>query len=210
MNRERIRLKAQASFTTNHGWSSRGYLPHYDAAGLTQFITIRLADSVPRHVHSSLEVELQALEASGAAEREIGQQRRRRIEFLLDAGYGSCILAQAEVADIIIQAIGNLSVNGHEVIRWVVMPNHIHMLVRVRSGVSLASMLRFFKGRTARLANKVLNRSGQVWFPEFFDRYIRDVQHRDRVIRYIDENPVKAGLVIVAEDWRFGSAGYLR
>jgi hypothetical protein len=56
----------------------------------------------------------------------------------------------------------------------------------------------------------VLGGTGRFWYPEFFDRYIRDADHLERVVGYIDDNPVRAGLVIKASDGRFGSAGYRR
>ena len=90
------------------------------------------------------------------------------------------------------------------------MPNHIHLLLVLRTGTLLGEMLRSFKGRTGKEANKILGRAGRFWFPEYFDRYIRDSDHRSRVIRYIDQNPVRAGLVQVPEDWPYGSAGYHR
>jgi len=208
MDTERIRQRAKKSFKTNSGWSSRGYIPHYDAAGVTQFITIRLADSVPHHVQRQLKAELATLEASSVDPQVVGYERRKRIETLLDAGYGSCVLANDAVAQIIIQAFDRLTTDGHELTRWVIMPNHIHMLLKIRSDISLASVIRFFKARTGKQANNLLGSSGRFWFPEFFDRYMRDSAHLSRVITYIDENPLRAGLVKRPEDWRFSSVVY--
>jgi REP element-mobilizing transposase RayT len=208
MDKERIRQKAKKSFKADSGWSSRGYIPHYDAAGITQFITMRLADSVPQHVQLQLKAELEALEASGVGPQVLGQERRKRIERLLDAGYGSCVLANEAVAQVVIQSLETLKAAGHELTRWVIMPNHIHLLMKAHSEASLASVIRFFKARTAKLANKALSGSGRFWFPEFFDRYICDSDHLNKVIRYIDENPVRAGLVKLPQEWRFSSAGY--
>jgi putative DNA methylase len=207
MDREHIRRKARNSFRADNGWRSRGYLPHYDGADRTQFITIRLADSVPTHTQVALNAELERLKNRGADKQAIGYHRCRRIEALLDAGCGSCALKADSVAEVIIKAFERLVGEGHEVIRWVIMPNHIHIVLKIRQGSSLATVIRFFKGRTGREANKVLGSSGQFWFPEYFDRYIRDSEHLTKVLHYIDQNPVRAGLVKVAEDWRFGSAG---
>lgn len=148
------------------------------------------------------------LKANGAKPREIEYLRFRRIETLLNARHGSCALAREAVAQMTIQELGNLEEQGHEILRWTIMPNHINFLIRVRDGISLASVIRFFKARTGREANKIIGQAGRFWFPEFFDRYIRDREHLDRVIRYIDQNPVKAGLVKVATDWPFGSVSW--
>jgi REP element-mobilizing transposase RayT len=208
MHSNRIRLKARRSFNNSDGWSSRGYLPHFNSSGVIQFITIRLADSLPRHVCAALQAELGRLEADGAAPQLVEQQWRKRTEALLDAGYGACVLAREEVAEIVVKSIGILVVNGHEVLRWVVMPNHVHLLLKLQHGFELSSVIRSFKGRTGREVNRVLGSTGRFWYPEFFDRYIRDADHLDRVVGYIDDNPVRAGLVTKASDWRFGSVGY--
>jgi len=60
-------------------------------------------------------------------------------------------------------------------------------------------MLRLLKGRTARYCNQVLERRGAVWHHESYDHVVRDIQELERIVRYILENPTKAGLV---DDWR--------
>ena len=52
-------------------------------------------------------------------------------------------------------------------------------------------------------------RAGPVWHREYWDRYIRDEGHLEQVVAYVHLNPVKAGLVVAAEDWRWSSA-YVR
>jgi len=210
MDSNHIRLKARRSFNNSDGWSSRGYLPHFNSSGIIQFITIRLSDSLPQHVCAVLQAELSRLEADGVAPQLVEQQWRKRTEALLDAGYGSCVLAREGVAEVIVKALGILVVDGHEVLRWVVMPNHVHLLLKLQRGFELSPVIRAFKGRTGREANRVLGGTGRFWYPEFFDRYIRDADHLERVVGYIDDNPVRAGLVIKASDGRFGSAGYRR
>jgi REP element-mobilizing transposase RayT len=49
-------------------------------------------------------------------------------------------------------------------------------------------------------------RSGGFWARDYFDRYIRDDAHLAAVVRYVETNPVKAGLVERPEDWPWGSA----
>ena len=63
-----------------------------------------------------------------------------------------------------------------------------------------------WRSYTSHEANKILNRTGQFWMEEYFDRYIRDEKHLNNVIEYIDNNPVKAGLVENPEDFKWCSA----
>jgi putative DNA methylase len=89
---------------------------------------------------------------------------------------------------------------------WVIMPNHVHVLLTPLPGWHLDQAEHSIKSYTANEANKVLKRKGQFWAPECFDRYIRDWRHFDAVIRYIENNPVKARLCKRPEDWPFSSA----
>lgn len=90
---------------------------------------------------------------------------------------------------------------------WIVMPNHIHMLIEVWQ-TPLGKILKDIKSYTAKEANKVLGREGTFWEDDYFDRYIRDEDHYRRVVRYIENNPVKAGLVRMAADWPWSSAHF--
>ena len=62
------------------------------------------------------------------------------------------------------------------------------------------------KSFTAHQANQILGRSGELWFREYFDRFIRDDRHFSNAVSYIEYNPNKAGLVRRPEEWRWSSA----
>ena len=56
---------------------------------------------------------------------------------------------------------------------------------------------------SARQANKILNRTGSFWQAESYDHVVRDENEYYRVVKYISNNPVKAGLIEKCEDWKF-------
>jgi REP element-mobilizing transposase RayT len=88
---------------------------------------------------------------------------------------------------------------------WVVMPNHVHVLLFPYE--ELSHVMLVIKSASARRANPLLERSGQrFWQDESFDHWVRDGHQRRRIIRYIEANPVTAGLVVAPEDWRWSSA----
>jgi REP element-mobilizing transposase RayT len=94
----------------------------------------------------------------------------------------------------------------YELNAWVVMPNHVHLLIM--PGVQVPVLMRWLKGSTARNANHILSRIGQpFWQDESHDHYLRRDDHVSRTIRYIEQNPVSAGLVCAAEQWPWSSAG---
>ena len=89
---------------------------------------------------------------------------------------------------------------------WRIMPNHVHTLIAPVEGMSLSEIMYDWKSYTTHAINKALNRKGKLWMMEYFDRYIRDNDHFQKVVNYIHNNPVKAGLVADPADWRWSSA----
>ncbi|HEX9733723.1 MAG TPA: transposase, partial [Thermoanaerobaculia bacterium] len=86
------------------------------------------------------------------------------------------------------------------------MPNHVHVLIETVPGHGLDSVLHSWKSFTAKEANRLLDRTGAFWQVEYHDRFTRDAAHLANATRYIENNPVKVGLVTSGEDWRWSSA----
>lgn len=211
----------------HRGWYSRGYLPHCDHPGLLQNITYHLADSLPAAVLEQIEVDLRTLPPS-----QQDMERRRRVEAWLDAGHGSCVLRRPEAAQCVVDTWRHFDGERYDLIAWVVMPNHVHVLVRVYEGVPLAIIVQSWKSHTARRIRPLMeeesraggqplpatmeekdgragarrSREQGVWVREYWDRYIRDERHFHMAVRYIHQNQAKAGLVRMAEDWPWSSA----
>jgi len=172
------------------GWYDRGRRPHFEGGSVPQFFTFRLHDSVPPSLVEQWKQDCDKVKF------------RKTIEKFLDAGYGSCFLRDPAVADSLKFHDGN----KYDLKSWVIMPNHLHFLVTPSEGVELATIAHSIKSYTAHEANKVLGRTGRFWQVEPFDRYIRNNRHYAAVIRYIENNPVKAGLCATPAQWRFSSA----
>jgi putative transposase len=92
------------------------------------------------------------------------------------------------------------------------MDNHIHFLVKpLRSeekGYSLSDMMQWLKCNFARAWNKLHGTTGHLWGERFFSKIVQDEEAFTAVDNYIDQNPVKAGLVEKAADWAFGGLYY--
>src|SRR5204863_8647371 len=89
---------------------------------------------------------------------------------------------------------------------WVIMPNHVHVVLRPQA--SLPVVTRWLKGSSARKANLILGRTGEAfWQDESFDHRVRDEVELDRIVRYVEDNPVRAGLAANPRDWLWSSAG---
>jgi len=132
----------------------------------------------------------------------------RQVEKALDLGTGPTYLKDVRIARIVAETIVKFDGEKYDLRAWVVMPNHAHLLLKTSNGYSLSQGIHSIKGYTASAANKLLGRQGRFWSPDYFDRYIRGEDHYLKVKKYIDENPVKAGLCSAPEDWPWGSAGF--
>jgi REP element-mobilizing transposase RayT len=180
------------------GWHQRGYLPHYDAPGITQFVTFRLHDALPASRRSEWKALLQI---------EEDRERRRRLEAWLDRGFGECWLRQVRVAKLAEEALRFFDGQRYQLDGWVIMPNHVHVLVQIGE-TPLSSLLATWKRFIAREANKLLGRTGPFWEREYWDTWMRAGEQSGKAVRYIEANPVKAGLVRQASDWPWSSARF--
>ena len=176
------------------GWHSRGYLPHFDGGELAQFLTFRLHDALPQSVLVRWREE-QKLTNPGEAEAIM----RRRVEAYLDQGHGSCYLKDPSVAGMVQDALLFHDQKKYRLAAWVVMPNHVHLLCTPCVGQTLPRIMHSLKSFTSNEINKLVGRTGRLWEREYYDRIIRDSRDYDNTIRYILDNPAKAGL----HDWRW-------
>ncbi|MHB1768350.1 MAG: transposase [Phycisphaerae bacterium] len=182
------------------GWHSRGYLPHGDPGNRPIHLVLRLYDSLPKHLLARWEEELRG----GAPDRE--DQRRQRIEAALDQGIGACWLKQPNVARIVADALNHFNGDRYTLHAWVIMPNHVHALTTPAAAVTLSSIMHSWKSFTAKQANGLLERTGQFWMEETYDRVMRNRKEVIATKAYIEQNPVAAGLCGHPAHWPWSSA----
>jgi threonine dehydrogenase-like Zn-dependent dehydrogenase/REP element-mobilizing transposase RayT len=177
------------------------YLPHWSRNGATYFITYRLADSLPQEVllqmrkdRERLEVIFKRGQISAANKAEYLGLIREQATVLLDSGYGECWLKREEIAEIVVENWRHFDGERYDLLAYCVMPNHVHLLVKPYDEHPLEEILHSWKSFTANAANKLLNRQGGFWQVESYDHLVRDADDYQRCLRYILENPEKAGL----------------
>lgn len=96
-----------------------------------------------------------------------------------------------------------------ETIAWVIMPDHIHWLFVLKANYDLATVVKVFKGRTARKLNMLLGVKGTFWQHAYYDHALRKDEDIKKVARYIVANPLRAGLVERIEDYPHWDAIWL-
>ena len=173
----------------------RRRLPHWRPDGRPLFVTFHLHGSLP-------ECRYPPPEHPSAGKAFVWMDR-----YLDTTRRGPLWLRREEVAGAVSDRIraGAAEDRLYDLQAWVVMANHVHMLVHPL--IEPSERMRRIKGRTAREANLLLNRVGEpFWQRESYDRWIRSVEEFAKVTRYIERNPVTAGLVSTAEEHRWSSA----
>jgi REP element-mobilizing transposase RayT len=173
--------------------SSQRHLPHLWVIGRPLFVTFRLYDSLP----PGREFPKDAM-TSGKA---FACMDRLLDEYRESPRY----LLRAEVAQLVADAIRLGADTDYILHAWVVMPNHVHLLITPQSEVP--KLMQNLKGSTARYANRLLGRTGMpFWQSESYDRLVRDSEEFRKIENYILQNPVRAGLAVTAEEYAWSSA----
>jgi REP element-mobilizing transposase RayT len=126
--------------------------------------------------------------------------------FLDTSTSGPQYLRQPVIAQMVVDAIRRGVTLGHyRLDAYVVMANHVHLLIV--PGIPVSRLLKSLKGYTAREANRCLGRTGEAfWQAESYDHWARDEREWARIKAYIEDNPVKAGLVKSAAGYQWSSA----
>ena len=169
-------------------------LPHWKPEGAGLFLTWRLHGSLPREV-------LESRREANAAREFVRQDR-----ILDQVQCGPTWLKDDRVAAMVAGALCTAAevLKLYELFAWVIMSNHVHLFIKPHA--TLARINHSVRSYTAHEANRILQRSGHFWQPESYDHWSRDLRQSEKIIAYIEESPVKAGLVQRAEDYRWSSA----
>jgi REP element-mobilizing transposase RayT len=170
----------------HRGWYTRGYLPHYDESEIHQVITCRLGDSLPKHILENMQFELR-----NVAPEFMETKRRKKIEKYLDMEHGSCILKNLECAKIVEDTWKYFNSVRYDLKAYVIMPNHVHVLIKVYDGFELAKIVRSWKSYSARRINEFVKKdkgiqsagletgapssAPSMWQREYWDRFIVNV-----------------------------------
>jgi REP element-mobilizing transposase RayT len=173
----------------------RRKLPHWQPEGIALFVTWRLYGSLP------------AKTLNGRSEASPGEVFVTYDRFLDKAETGPLWLKDIRIARMVVNAVqfAESQLKLYQLHAFVVMANHVHLLVAPYT--ALSRITRAVKGYTAREANRTLGKTGQrFWQEESFDHWVRNEEDHRRIVRYIEYNPVAAGLVEKIEDCPWSSA----
>lgn len=178
----------------------RRNLPHWQQPGACYFITFRLGDALPQHLLAQWREERaiwlgwNPVPWSDKQRDEYHERFTERQECWLDAGSGACHLRRAEVRALVQASVMRFDSVRYDVDAFVLMPNHVHLILQMRADFNLTKELKALKGASARACNQLLGLSGAFWMEESYDRIVRDAEELAAFRVYIADNPAKAGL----------------
>ena len=173
----------------------RRRLPHDYRDGRPLFLTWHLHGSLPHALYPP------------ADKQNAGRAFAWMDRYLDTTRTGPLYLKQKHIAELVVTTIrrGAEELGHYNLEAYVVMANHVHLLVVPY--ISPTRFLQSLKSYTARQANKLLGRTGEpFWQQESYDHWVRDEAERRRIISYIENNPVKAGLVNSPRNYPWSSA----
>ena len=187
-------------------------MPHIDMTSHLTFVTFRMADSMPRDVvqrwHSEIDswlkenglagraVEeiLNSIDVDDKLKNELRQFKNRRWHGYLDECYGACVLRHPQARSFVEDSLLHFEGKRYELERFIVMPNHVHLMIQTRPGFQLRKQLTQIMRFSGRKVNSHLKRCGDCWQSEPFDHVVRSAAQFEYLQRYIADNPKKASL----------------
>jgi hypothetical protein len=160
-------------------------LPHWQPFEAEYFVTFRLAGSIPQKVVSRIKNKLRNLAGKSEADTEKLSSRINRLTFQKYERYlegnnpGPYWLRKSSIAKLLCEAIEYRNGKKYDLYSYCVMPNHVHLVFKLfpapnNTKYPVTKIIGSLKQYTAREANKLLQRKGQFWQHESFDRVIRD------------------------------------
>lgn len=170
-------------------------LPHWNQGGCVQFVTFRLADSLPQtklKEYGDLKEQWIAEHPKPwdmATQEEYEHKVGKAMDKWIDAGYGECILKDESVRNIVADTIMHFNGERYDIHAFVIMPNHVHVLLSPRGDNLVQDIVGSWKKFSAHEINKMLGRQGSVWERESFDHMVRNEFSYKEKVDYIISNP---------------------
>ena len=185
-------------------------MPHWEVEDGRYFITLHLAGAIPAAGRLRLRAQAKALQGIPRTDAADWIQAQRAIfaemERWLDRGTWNPHFKHPQVANATVEAIEHRRSVGEWIVHaYVIMPTHVHLFLELGEE-RLQPSLENFKRWTTRQAIEILSlESKRFWQSDWFDHWSRSDAEDDRIVSYIQDNPVKAGLVSRYTDWPYGS-----
>ena len=169
-------------------------LPHWHQDNKYVFITFRLFDSIPQKKLKELREEkdhwmkLHPKPWNEEERKEYIKRFASKIDKWLDNGYGNCLLKRPENRKIVEDALFYYNRTKYHLKAYVVMPNHVHILLQLFENQEMEAFVKSIKSYTAKKINQTEHRTGKVWQTESYDHLVRNEDNYKHILKYIQAN----------------------
>ena len=187
-------------------------LPHWSQAGTVVFITWRTQDSMPQGIIDAWRADrnrwlnahaidptqegwkMALHELPPKLNAEFHERFTSRWHDELDACHGACVLRRPDLAKLVAESLLRFNNDRYEMMDFVVMPNHLHVLATFPDKQSMLAQCEPWKHFTATRINSALDQKERFWQQDAFDHLVRHEAQFARLKCYIAENPMKSRL----------------
>ncbi|MFN9409677.1 MAG: (E)-4-hydroxy-3-methylbut-2-enyl-diphosphate synthase [Akkermansiaceae bacterium] len=197
------------------------FLPHWKIDSGTYAVSFRQADSLPTvvlnryreardlilekiEILTKLDSSRSQLDDLSSLREELNHLETSIIEPALNQGYGSCLFNNNQNAELVANALKHFDGTRYDLLAWCIMPNHVHVILKLAKGEELDKILHSWKSFTSHEINKLNGTSGSIWQKESYDHLIRDGKDFRNQIDYVLNNPTKAGF----SNWQWTGCAY--
>ena len=197
-------------------------LPHWQPAGATFFITMRLFGSIPKHIiaQHKAQKDIEAKELTRIFHNDpfsladqlydLDKKYFAIFDKELDKSNEPYWLQEKAIAEIVKESIQFFEEKEIITHAYCIMPNHLHWVFTHKEEAEvLWTVLQRMKSFSAKEANKILKSNGKFWEEESYDHIVRDTKEFDNIVLYTLQNPVKAGFVKEWKDWKDWEFSYV-
>jgi putative transposase len=204
----------------------RRILPHWDMPAAAYFVTVCVEGSIPARGLLDLNAYRAELAERPCPKDQTPEQwavTRWKLGFAradawLDRAEGTRLLEDCRLARIVVDALYYFAGDRYDLLAYVVMPSHLHWVFQPHeqwvqtlqpgkhSRTAREHIVHSIDRYTALECNRVLGRRGGFWQREPYDHWVRSAEELERILLYVEGNPVKAGLIQSPHEWLYSSA----
>ncbi|WP_375559915.1 transposase [Bernardetia sp. OM2101] len=195
----------------------RRNLPHWTPLRATFFVTYCLADAIPQAMLEKMAEEFimqvnqlkKEPNFTPSMLSDLHKKQFAKYDECLNKGYGEQYLKKPEIAEIVKNSLHYFDDSRLELISYCIMSNHVHVMFRLfekdklDKPITLSKIMHSIKSFSGSEINYKLKRTGTLWQAESYDHWVRHKNSWNRIVDYILDNPVKAGLVEDRKDWKW-------
>ncbi|MCU0468704.1 MAG: transposase [Arcicella sp.] len=194
------------------------HLPHIQPLGGLFFVTYVLKGSIPKNVITQWQIEREikksiilkeSVDIKNDLEKLGKLEFARQDKFLDTYTGGNHHLKNDSLAQIVVNTLHYWDNKRLELYAYTIMSNHVHVVFRLFDKHEtikpyyLQQIMHSIKLFSARECNRILGLSGAFWEEESYDRLVRNKDELKRILVYVLNNPVKAGLCDKMNDWKW-------